>query len=68
MVYGSFVSEVYVKNWLYKKCEVIFILTLIIYLITISTVSYVGVYLTYVAAPVIVISGFIYYLTRPKRQ
>ena len=47
------------KSWLYDKSSIIFWWTLILYLITIFTVSYVGVYLTYVAIPVIVISGLI---------
>lgn len=54
------------KKWLHEKCSVIFLLTLIIYLITIFTVPYVGVYLTYVAIPVIVLTGFISYITRSK--
>lgn len=56
------------KRWLHEKCSVIFFLTLVVYLITLFTVSYVGVYLTYVAAPVIVITGFIAYVTRPKAR
>lgn len=44
----------------------VFYLTLLLYLITIFTVSYVGVYVTYIALPVIIISGFIAYVTKPK--
>lgn len=56
------------KSWLYDKSSIIFWWTLILYLITIFTVSYVGVYLTYVAIPVIVISGLIMYCTAPKEE
>ncbi len=41
------------------KIEFIFWATLILYIITLFTVPYVGVYLTYVAIPVIVITGLI---------
>lgn len=58
----------YMKSWLYDKSSIIFWWTLILYLITIFTVSYVGVYLTYVAIPVIVISGLIMYCTAPKEE
>lgn len=56
------------KSWLYDKSSILFWWTLILYLITIFTVSYVGVYLTYVAIPVIVISGLIMYCTAPKEE
>jgi hypothetical protein len=56
------------KSWLYDKSSIMFWWTLILYLITIFTVSYVGVYLTYVAIPVIVISGLIMYCTAPKEE
>ncbi len=55
------------RAWIYEKSSVIFWLTLIIYLITLFAVSYVGVYLTYVAVPTIIISGFFMYCTRPKK-
>lgn len=41
------------------KIEFIFWATLILYIITLVSVPYVGVYLTYVAIPVIIISGLI---------
>lgn len=53
---------------MHTKVTFIFILTLGLYLITLFTVPYVGVYLTYGAVPVIVITGFISYLTRPKDE
>jgi hypothetical protein len=39
--------------------ENVFMLTLLIYIITIASLPYVGVYLTYVAVPVIIITGAI---------
>jgi hypothetical protein len=42
-----------------KTVEFIFFVTLFLYLVTLFRVPYVGVYLTYVAIPVIVISGLI---------
>ena len=53
---------------MHEKASFIFSITLILYLITLFTVSYVGVYLTYVALPVIIISGFIAYITRSKLE
>lgn len=38
---------------------VIFFLTLLLYIITLVTVSYVGVYLSVIAIPILLISGFI---------
>ncbi|EDM67317.1 hypothetical protein PE36_12762 [Moritella sp. PE36] len=54
------------KNWLHDKCSVIFWLTLAVYALTLYFVSYVGVFLTYIAVPTIVITGFIAYVTRPN--
>ena len=56
------------KDWLHEKCSVIFFITLVLYLITLYFASYVGVYLTYVAVPVIVITGFFAYVTRPGEK
>lgn len=53
------------KNWLHEKSQVIFFLTLAIYIGIWATVSYVGVYVTYVAGPVLLVSGAIMYFTRP---
>ena len=53
---------------MHEKANFVFTLTLILYLITLFTVSYVGVYLTYIALPVIVISGLILYMTEPKNN
>lgn len=53
---------------MHEKAKFVFTLTLILYLITLFTVSYVGVYLTYIALPVIVISGLIMYITEPKND
>jgi hypothetical protein len=50
----------------YKVFSIVFWSTLVLYLITLATVSYVGVYLTYVALPIIVISGMAAYFLEPK--
>jgi hypothetical protein len=54
------------RQWLFKASLVLFLLTFGVYALTLTNVSYVGVKLTYVAVPVIVLTGFIAYLTRPK--
>jgi len=51
---------------MYEKSAFIFWLVLILYIITIFTVSYVGVYLTYIALPIIIIAGLIMKLSNPK--
>lgn len=51
---------------IYKTSFLIFWFTLILYLLTLAAASYVGVYLTYVAIPVIVISGVLAYWVEPK--
>jgi hypothetical protein len=54
------------KKWLHEKSQIIFFLTLFCYIGIWITVSYVGVYVTYVAGPVLVISGLVMVLTRPR--
>ena len=53
---------------MHTKASVVFWLTLILYLITIATVSYVGVYLTYIAIPIIVVAGLVMTLTKPSTK
>lgn len=50
---------------MYKISSFIFWAVLGLYLVTLFTVSYVGVHLTYVAVPVIVLSGLIMKFSRP---
>ena len=52
------------KSWLHDKCSVIFWLTLSAYALTLYFASYVGVFLTYIAVPTVVITGFLAYVTR----
>jgi len=53
---------------MHDKAVFVFVTTLVLYLITLFTVPYVGVYLTYVALPVIIISGLIMHLTTPTDE
>lgn len=53
---------------MYKFFLGVFELTLILYALTLFFASYVGVYLTYVAVPVIVISGVFVLMLKPKPQ
>lgn len=46
----------------------VFWITIILYGATLATASYVGVYLTYVAIPLIVVSGIIAILSKPKNN
>jgi hypothetical protein len=54
------------KNWLYEKSTVVFCLTLAIYVLIWCTVSYIGVYVTYVSGPLLLISGVTAWLSSPK--
>ena len=56
------------KNWIYNKASVIFWVTLAIYILIWLTVSYVGVYVTYIAGPVLVVSGAVAWLTSPSED
>ncbi len=56
------------KNWIYNKASVIFWITLAIYILIWLTVSYVGVYVTYIAGPVLVVSGAVAWLTSPSED
>ncbi|WP_157532763.1 hypothetical protein [Moritella dasanensis] len=56
------------KNWLHDKCSVIFLITLVVYLATLYFVSFVGVLLTYIAVPIIVVTGVLAYATRPANK
>ena len=51
---------------MYRYATLVFWLTLILYLTTLFTVSYVGVYLTYIAIPILVLSGLIMKFSTPK--
>lgn len=45
------------KEWIHCKTTVIFWTTLSIYVLICFTVSYVGVYVTYVAGPILLVTG-----------
>ena len=51
---------------MHKTFKIIFLTTLALYLVTLVAVPYVGVYLTYGAIPVIVLSGLLTYWLEPK--
>lgn len=51
---------------MYKTAAFVFWTTLGLYLVTLFTVSYVGVYLTYVAVPVIVLTGLVMKFSKPR--
>lgn len=54
------------KKWLHQKASAIFWITLAIYALIWMTVSYLGVYITYVAAPILLISGTTAWFTAPN--
>ena len=51
---------------MHGMASLVFWLTLILYCITLFTVTYVGVYLTYIAIPLIVLSGLVMKFTKPN--
>lgn len=52
---------------MYEKAAFVFWTTLGLYLLTLFTVSYVGVYLTYVAIPFISLSGLVMLIAKPSK-
>lgn len=56
------------KKWIHQKSSIIFWVTLMVYILIWMTVSYVGVYVTYVAGPILVISGVIMWLSSPDNE
>lgn len=54
------------RDWIYEKSLIVFIVTLSIYILIWATVSYLGVYVTYVAGPILVISGILAWIAAPK--
>ncbi len=52
------------RKWIFEKSMFVFFITLALYIFTIGSVPYVGVYLTYVAIPVIVLSGLIAFISK----
>ncbi len=53
---------------MYEKAALVFWVTLILYITTLLTVSYVGVYLTYIAIPLIATAGLIMTVAKPKKK
>lgn len=49
------------KKWIYEKTTVVFIASLLLYILIWCTVSYIGVQVTYVLGPIIFISGLLSY-------
>ena len=56
------------KNWLHEKSTIVFSVTLVVYVLIWLTVSYVGVYVTYVAGPILLLSGVIMWLSNPEEK
>jgi len=52
----------------YEKASYVFWITLFLYIATLLTVSYVGVYLTYIAIPLIILSGLIMKFSTPSKR
>lgn len=60
-------AESTLRKFLHRSSLAISISTLAIYVFTLLTVSYVGVYLTYIAVPVIITFGSIAYISASKQ-
>jgi hypothetical protein len=54
------------RVWLHEKSLIVFLVTLFIYILIWSTVSYIGVQVTYVAGPVLFVSGILAWITAKK--
>lgn len=53
---------------MHAKASFVFWITLVLYLVTLFTVSYVGVYLTYIVIPILVVSGLVMKCSTPKPE
>lgn len=53
---------------MYEKAAFVFWTTLGLYLVTLFTVTYVGVYLTYIAIPFITLSGLVMLIAKPAAK
>ena len=51
---------------MHSKFLFISLATLALYILTLCTVTYVGVYLSYIAIPIIIIFGVLALMTKPK--
>lgn len=56
------------KKWIHEKTSSIFFITLIVYVFIWLTVSYIGVYVTYVAGPILLISGASAWFSMPNED
>ncbi|SHH53660.1 hypothetical protein [Ferrimonas marina] len=54
------------REWIHNWAERIFLVTLIGYGLLIYFLDYVGVKITYTAVPIIAVSLFVAYVTRPR--
>ena len=54
------------RYWIYCISLTVFFVTLFIYILIWATVSYIGVYVTYVAGPLLLFSGVLAYSCAPK--
>jgi hypothetical protein len=58
-------SKVYVS--MHSNSKNIFVITLFLWIVTFFTVSYVGVYLIWIAGPILLVSGFISWFTKSEK-
>lgn len=56
------------RQWLYEKSFVLCCWSVVIYVLIWCTVSYIGVYVTYVLGPIILVSGFLAYCLSPPEK
>lgn len=56
------------RQWLYEKSFALCCLSVAIYILIWCTVSYIGVYVTYVLGPIILVSGFLAYCLSPSEK
>lgn len=56
------------RKWLYERSLILCVCSILLYGLICYTVSYVGVYVTYVLGPIILVSGFLAYcLHQPSK-
>jgi hypothetical protein len=56
------------REWIYSKALATLWITLAVYILIWCTVSYMGVYVTYVAGPLLLLSGLVAYSAKPREK
>lgn len=66
IVFTGILGFINFNQSLHNIAKYTFLGTLVLWGITVATVTYVGVYLSWIVVPILLISGIIYLITKPR--